>query len=256
MRIVVDRSGLPAVDPMSDGSWRASADSEAVIRGFVVNDETGHWLQFTARRTVGHLVGSISNALGKTLFEYGESEEVPVYSGDSSVPSWERVPRLSILGASYSIDNELAWQMMGSIATSEDGMLIRHLALNLSFAVPEADFVDLRRALQVPFQAMQSLYPARVGEDAGGAVREVASADTKGVGALEEGQVPDAQDGTGLFARLAPRSVSNGDPDKLDLAEVRSVSSVSEEVLNTLEVVGLPGGCQSTPPRLSIFVKC
>lgn len=152
------RLSNPGVLP--DGTTRSADERTITVSGYVVNRATGGRIDFEARKTPGYLFGYIRNSSGETLIEYTESKRTPVYTGKdgTAAASLEAVPVLRVEGLKYDLFGQDVWREMEEIVDSPSGELIRHLGMYIGFHLPEDHLSDLRRALQVPFQALQSLY--------------------------------------------------------------------------------------------------
>ena len=146
------------------GGSAGSSDLIASIRGSVIDHQSGIWVDFDARESTDSIFGYIRDKSGNTLIAYEEIEQLSVVQSRTGSSGSEYLPRLYFMGVDYSISSDLSWEMMESVATSESGPLIRHLAMFISFHIPEIRLQNLRRALQVPFQAMQSLYDYSLAE--------------------------------------------------------------------------------------------
>lgn len=140
--------------------------SGRLITGSVTNRITGSALFFEAIEQDGSSdegpglrSGTLRDQDGTLLVEYTESSQAPVYK-NAKLVGYESLPTLQFKGSLYAYDSELAWRTMEEIASSPAGELIKYLALNVVFHLPNDELVDLRRVLEVPFQAMQSLYDA------------------------------------------------------------------------------------------------
>lgn len=138
--------------------------SGRLITGSVANRITGSALFFEAIEQEGSSdggpglrSGTLRDQNGTLLVEYTESAQEPVYK-NAELVGYESVPTLQFKGSLYAYDSELAWRTMEEIVSSPAGELIKYLALNVVFHLPNDELVDLRRVLEVPFQAMQSLY--------------------------------------------------------------------------------------------------
>lgn len=167
-------SGLPAasLDPsenaveitLAEVVVTPTADSGRLIKGTVSNRSTGSALFFEAVEhqssrdgDPGLRSGTFRDQDGTLLVEYSEASQAPVYR-NAELVGYESVPILQFRGTLYSYDDEMTWRTMEEIASGPAGELIEYLALNVVFHAPSDGLVDLRRVLEVPFQAMQSLY--------------------------------------------------------------------------------------------------
>lgn len=129
------------------GGSAGSSDLIALIRGSVIDHQNGLWVDFEARESNDSVYGYIRDKSGNTLIEYEESEQLSIVQGQAGNSGSEYLPKLSFKGVDYLISSDLSWEIMESVASSESSPLIRHLALFISFYVPEAHLQNLRRAL-------------------------------------------------------------------------------------------------------------
>ncbi len=146
----------------------SSADSTQGIAGAVTDKASGVALLFESKRQGDSLATRIWNRAGTTTIEYVEAEQALVTDPVTGEQSYEPVPVLRFGGNEYRELKGPMAEAMGRFATSTEGDLLRRLALYLVEYIPGEDLETERRGLEVPYQAMQTLYATFAIDEYGG----------------------------------------------------------------------------------------
>jgi hypothetical protein len=146
----------------------SSADEKKGIAGSVADKVSGVTLLFESKRQGDALTTRIWNHAGTTQIEYVEAERALVTDPSTGAQSYEPVPALRFGGVDVKeLKGPLA-EAMGRFANSTEGDLLRKLALYIVEYTPGEDIETERRGLEVPYQAMQTLYATPAIEEYGG----------------------------------------------------------------------------------------
>jgi hypothetical protein len=146
----------------------SSADETKGIAGSVTDKVSGATLLFESKRQGDALDARIWNHAGTTQIEYVEAERALVTDPSTGAQSYEPVPALRFGGVDFKeLKGPLA-EAMGRFANSIEGGLLRKLALYIVEYTPGEDIETERRGLEVPYQAMQTLYATPAIEEYGG----------------------------------------------------------------------------------------
>jgi hypothetical protein len=146
----------------------SSADEAKGIAGAVTDKVSGVTLLFESKRQGDALTTRIWNRAGTTQIEYIEAEQALVTDPVTGEQSYEPVPVLRFGGNDYKELKGPMAEAMGRFATSTEGDLLRRLALYVVEYIPGEDLETERRGLEVPYQAMQKLYPTLAIDEYGG----------------------------------------------------------------------------------------
>ncbi len=150
----------------------SSTGTEDGIVGGVSDKATGAVILFESKREGENLTSRIKDLTGKTLIEYVEVERALVIDPLTRELLSEPAPVLRINDVQFLEMQGPIVDYMRNFATSPEGALLRLLALYLEEYVPGEDLEMERRGLEVPYQAMQSLYEKlAINEYGGGELR-------------------------------------------------------------------------------------
>ena len=146
----------------------SSADETKGIAGAVTDKVSGATLLFESKRQGDALNTRIWNRAGTTQIEYAEAERALVTDPSTGAQSYEPVPVLRFGGAEFRELKGPMGEAMGRFANSTEGDLLRKLALYIVEYTPGEDIETERRGLEVPYQAMQTLYATLAIDEYGG----------------------------------------------------------------------------------------
>ena len=133
-------------------------DPQIGISGFVEDSLTGARLNFESKRVGEQLSSRIMNKDGFTIIDYVEALTPVPHSEPGSPATIELVPWLRVNGVEHKGYEGQIVDEMKFVASSNEGELIRHLAIYIIFHAPGDDLSAERRGLEVPYQALQQFY--------------------------------------------------------------------------------------------------
>ena len=145
---------IPPKPPQKATMVVKGAAPESGIFGHVFSELFDKRIDFESRVLNGVLTARVAAEHGRVLFEYTEVKTPIPWSPDT----FEWVPSLRIDGKDYVALTPEQIPALRAIAESPEGSLLRHLGLYLVYQAPSADLTSERRGLEIPYQALQSMY--------------------------------------------------------------------------------------------------
>lgn len=145
-----------------------SNDWRRGIEGVATDKASGVTLYFESRLEGEALSSRLWDYASGMEIEYTEATRELVTDPATGAQSYEPAPVLRFNGVDYVELNGPGAETMKQIANSPQGKLLRNLALYLPEYIPGKALEAERRGLEVPYQAIQSLYASPAVDEYGG----------------------------------------------------------------------------------------